>query len=175
MDNIGLSAEEEKEIWRVAALYKREAKKCSNVKAYLAGCVLIGATIEALLLLWANCHKEIVTSAKSAPKRKREVRPLREWSFFNLLRATEKLNLLPSGLSKKDEWNDAKAKIGDYVELVRQIRNLIHPARFITAGFKGKKVRKEYYEACYRILETASDYLLEKAKNILKDLKDEQK
>ena len=127
--------------------------------------------MEALLLSSANCFPEIVTLAKSAPKRNGKVRPLREWSFFNLLRVAEELSWLPSVLSEKDDWNDAKAEIGDYVDVVRQIRNLVHPARY-AGDFTGKKVTKKYYEACFRIVEAASDHLLEIIKASLKIMKD---
>jgi hypothetical protein len=38
---------------------------------------------------------------------------------------------LSSALSLEGEWDSARAEIGDYLEVIRQIRNLIHPVRYV--------------------------------------------
>ena len=86
--------------------------------------------MEAILLSTANCFPETVASAKCAPKKDGKIKRLDRWTFMNLLAVARELNWLPAGLSLEDEWSDAHAKIGDYVEVVRQIRNLIHPVRY---------------------------------------------
>lgn len=174
MEDFELSAEEEKEVLRLANLYKREAEKCYNAKAYLAGCVLIGAAMEAVLLSAANCFPEIVASAKCAPKEKGKIKRLNKWVFAELLRVAKELNWLPSGLSPEEEWNIANAEIGDYVEVVRHFRNLIHPARYAN-DFARKRVTKKYYEACFSVVNTAVDYLLMFVKNSLKMLVKEKR
>jgi hypothetical protein len=152
------SKAQEKEILSLARLYKREAKKCFDAKAYLAGCILIGAAMESILLSAANLFPEIITSAKCAPKRKGVVKRLDSWTFNELLMAAKELNWLPSGLSSKGEWDNAHANIGDYVDVVRQIRNLIHPVRYLN-DFSRKRVTKKYLEACFEIVDTAADHL----------------
>jgi hypothetical protein len=158
MEKFVLSTEQEKEILSLATLYKREAKKCFGAKAYLSGCVLMGAAMEAILLSAANCFPEIIAFAKCAPKKKGKIKQLEGWTFNELLMVARELNWLPSGLSPEDQWSSAHAKIGDYVDIVRQIRNLIHPARYLN-DFSRKRVTKKYLEACFEIVDTAADHL----------------
>jgi hypothetical protein len=153
-----LSTEQEQEILSLARLYKREAKKCFEAKAYLSGCVLMGAAMESILLSAANLFPEIIASVKCAPKKNGKVKRLDSWKFNELLMAAKELNWLPSGLSSEDEWSDAQAKIGDYVDVVRKIRNLIHPVRYLN-DFSRTRVTKKYLEACFEIVDTAADHL----------------
>jgi hypothetical protein len=77
---------------------------------------------------------------------------------MELLAVARELNWLPAGLSLEAEWNSAHAEIGDYVEVVRQIRNLIHPVRYAN-DFSRIRVTKKYLEACFEIVDSATDYL----------------
>lgn len=158
MEEIALSEVQEKGILQLAIKYKQEAKKCYKAKAYLSGCVLIGAAMETILLATANCFTGNVLSSRSAPKKKGKIKRLDEFRFIDLIAVAKELNWLPSELSPKDDWNNTKVKIGDYVEVVRQIRNLIHPVRYIN-DFGRKRVTKKYYDACYEIVNTAVDHL----------------
>ncbi|MEA2015724.1 MAG: hypothetical protein U9O59_03280 [Actinomycetota bacterium] len=158
MKDFVLPTELEKEILNLATIYKREAEKCLDAKAYLSGCVLTGAAMEAILLSFANCFPEIIASAKCTPKKKGKIKSLNKWTFENLLAVVKELNFLPSALSLEDEWSSVRAEIGDYVEVVRQIRNLIHPIRYAN-DFSRKRITKKYLETCFKIVETAIDYL----------------
>jgi len=68
---------------------------------------------------------------------------------------------LPSGLSRGDEWNEARAQIGDYGEVIRNIRNLVHPARY-AIDFPRKRITGRYLESSFEILDVAIDYLQNK-------------
>ena len=68
MVDFDFTPNEQKEIQRLAFLYRREARKCYSIKAYLSGCILMGAAMEALLLATINCYPELVLEAKYAPK-----------------------------------------------------------------------------------------------------------
>jgi hypothetical protein len=46
-----LTEDEEKELWRVNRFYWREAERCEEAKAYLAGCVMLGSALENILIL----------------------------------------------------------------------------------------------------------------------------
>ncbi len=173
MEDFDLSAEEEQEVIRLANLYKQEAEKCYNAGAYLAGCVLIGAALEAVLLSALNCLPDVVVSAKCAPREKGTIKQLNKWVFAELLRVTKELNWLPSGLSSEEEWNIANAEIGDYAEVVRHFRNLIHPARY-AKEFAGEEVAKEYYEACFNVVNVAVDYLLMFVSDLLEIMVEEK-
>jgi inosine-uridine nucleoside N-ribohydrolase len=53
-----LTGEEEKELYRLQHLYWREALRCEESKAYLAGCVMLGSALETLLILMVNCYSD---------------------------------------------------------------------------------------------------------------------
>jgi hypothetical protein len=59
------------------------------------------------------------------------------------------------------EWSDKKAQIGDYTEVLRQIRNLIHPTQYMLSSPR-KRITKRYLEMSFEICEVATEYLLNK-------------
>lgn len=154
------------EVLRLARLYQREATRCQESKAYLAGCVMIGAAFEASLLAFANCYSEEALGSTAAPRRKMEVKPLVDWSLAELLAVAKERNWLPSALSLHDEWDEAKAKIGDYGEVIREIRNLVHPARY-ALDWQSKRITKKYLEGVFEILEVANEHFLSKINSSL--------
>jgi hypothetical protein len=175
MTTIELSDDMYNEILRLARLYQREAERCQESKAYLAGCVMIGAAFEASLLAFANCYLEEVLESTATPRRKTEIKPLVDWSLAELLAVAKERNWLPSALSLDDEWNEAKAKIGDYGEVIRQIRNLVHPARF-ALDWPRKRITKKYLETAFEILDVANEYLFPKLnKSLWEAIEEEEK
>jgi len=56
-NDIGLTNDQYEKILKVATLYKKQAEKCREGKAYLAGCILMGAAFEAILLATAHCFE----------------------------------------------------------------------------------------------------------------------
>lgn len=102
-----------------------------NGKAYLAGCLMIGAALEASLLAFANCYPDEALSSTVAPNKGGTIKPLAEWSLAELLAVAKERGWLPSSLSLSEEWDEKKAHIGDWAEILRQIRNLIHPTRWV--------------------------------------------
>jgi hypothetical protein len=68
---------------------------------------------------------------------------------------------LPSGLSLSEQWDNEKAYIGDYAEALRQIRNLVHPVRYIL-DLPRKRITKRYLEASFEIFEVSTEYLMNK-------------
>jgi hypothetical protein len=155
------------EVLRLANLYHRQAEKCQDAKAYLAGCIMMGASLEALLLSFANCYPRAAAKSPAAPRKKGAVKPLIEWTLANLLAVAKERNWLPSALSTDEEWDDAKAQIGDYGEVVKEIRNLVHPARY-AIDMPHKRITKKYLEASLNIVETACDYLLDRINESLR-------
>ncbi len=161
MPTFELSDDVFNEVMRLARQYRREAEKCEDAKAFLAGCVMIGASFEAMLLAFANCYPEEALKATSAPRRKGKIKPLIDWSLSNLLAVAKECNWLPSGLSRDEEWDDAKAQIGDYGEVIKEIRNLVHPARY-AIDWPRKRITKKYLEHVFEIMEVVNDYLSHK-------------
>ena len=69
MLNFDFSLDKQKEILRIALLYRMEAKKCYSTKAYLAGCIMMGAALEALLLASLNSYPPLILDVKGVPKK----------------------------------------------------------------------------------------------------------
>ena len=129
--------------------------------------------MEAILLSTANYFPKIVASTKYTPKKNGKIKRLDRWTLMDLLAVAKELNWLPSGLSPEDEWNSAIAKIGDYVDVVRNIRNLIHPVRYLN-DFSRKRFTKKYLEACFEIVDTSIEYLSSLIKDSLLIMLDEK-
>jgi len=163
-----LSEELYNEVLLLVGYYRREAEMCRDSKAFLAGCIMIGAAFEAMLLAFVNCYPEEASTSRNAPRRKGSVRPLLDWSLADLLAVAKERMWLPSGLSRGDEWNEARAQIGDYGEVIRDIRNLVHPARY-AIDFPRKRITGRYLEASFKILDVAIDYLQNKIEGSLRE------
>jgi hypothetical protein len=130
-------------------------------KAYLAGCSMMGAALEASLLAFANCYQREALNSPAAPTKRGKVKPLAKWSLAELLAVAKKQGWLPSSLTLDEEWNGNRAQIGDWAEVLRQIRNLIHPVRYML-DLPRKRITKRYLETAFEIFEVATDYLLNK-------------
>jgi hypothetical protein len=58
MITFNLNKEEFKKLLRLCRLYRREAEKCMEARSYLAGCIMIGAALEADLILMCDCYSD---------------------------------------------------------------------------------------------------------------------
>jgi hypothetical protein len=161
MSEIVIDDEVHEQIMRLAGIYYRQAERCRESRAFLAGCVMIGAAFEAMLLGFMNCYPEEAASSQTAPRRRGRTRPIADGSFTDLLAVAKERDWLSSGLSLDEDWDDAKAKIGDYAEVVRQIRNLVHPDRY-AEDFPRKRITERYLKSMFEILHVANDHLLSK-------------
>jgi len=167
MSDFELTEEQYNEVVRLSRAYYREAFRCRDSKAYLAGCLMMAAALEATLLVFANCYPEEALRSPKAPIRAGKTKPLANWKFAELLEVAKERGWLPSGLSLDEEWNAKIAQIGDYTEVLRQIRNLVHPARHML-DMPRKRITKRYLEMSFEIVQVANDYLL---KNISESLR----
>lgn len=163
-----LSEELYNEVLRLAGHYHREAEKCRDSKAFLAGCIMIGAAFEALLLAFVNCYSDEASASELAPRRRGALKPLLDWQLADLLAVAKERSWLPSRLSPDDEWDEARAHIGDYGEVIREIRNLVHPARH-AVDFPRKRITSRYLESTFEILEVANEHLLKKIGDSLRE------
>jgi len=161
MSDFALTEEQYNEVVRLSRAYHREAYRCKNGKAYLAGCVMMGAALEASLLVFANCYPDEALRSTCAPTRRGIIKPLAQWSLAELLAVAKERAWLPSGLSLDEEWSDKSAQIGDYTEVLRQIRNLIHPTQHMLS-LPHKRITKRYLEMSFEIFEVVRVYLLNK-------------
>jgi hypothetical protein len=133
---------------------------------------MLAAALEASLMATVHCFSEEVLASKSKPMKDGAPKPLIGWSLFELLRVAKELNLLPAQLSLDEEFDDDKALIGDYAEVVRQIRNLVHPARYVE-DLPHKRVAKRHLELSYEVLDIATDYLTNRVVNSLQSVIDD--
>ena len=131
MPFVTLDENAESELFRLYRYYWREAKRCRSATAYLAGCVMLGSALEALLLLIVNVYPAEAEATGCVPHWRGKPKPLLKWSLQDLLAVAKCAGWLPSALKVgADEWSEGRAKVGDYAEITRMIRNLAHPARY---------------------------------------------
>ena len=156
-----LTDEEEREFSRLYRFYWREAERCEEAKAYLAGCVMLGSALEALLVLMVNCYCDEAALTGLVPVRAGKPTPLLDWNLGELLRVAKAANWLPAGLIvDKDEWNTRKAKVGDYAEVARMVRNLAHPGRYRKEHFRGR-VTGKYLQQQFEVVDACRGWLAE--------------
>jgi hypothetical protein len=63
-------------------------------------------------------------------------------------------------LNLEDDWSNRKARVGDYAEVVRQVRNLAHPARYVE-DHHGKRVTAKYLRRQFNVVDVCRDWLNE--------------
>jgi hypothetical protein len=153
-----LSDEEERELHRLSSYYWKEALRCEEAKAYLAGCVMLGSALETLLMLMVDAYGEEVKATGMIPMRDGKPLPLLRWDLGQLLKAAKAAGWLPSGLNPSDEWSTRKAKVGDYAEVSRMTRNLAHPGRYVKDHAR-QRVTAKYLERQFEIALACRDWL----------------
>ena len=142
------------EVLRLQRLYYGQALKCEAAKAYLAGCVMLGAALEAALIAMVCCYPDEATACRGLPHQKGSIKPLRQWRLAELLSIAKQLSWLPAGLQLDESWSSKRAKIGDYAEVVRMLRNMVHPIAYLTEH-RGRRVTSKHLANSFHILEAA--------------------
>lgn len=149
------------ELLRLSRLYYREAQKCEAGKAHLAGCVMLGAALEAALLATVHCFADEAAHSTVLPTAKSKVKPLLQWRLAEALRVAKDLKWFPSGLRLDEDWNSRRAHVGDYSEVLRHLRNLIHPARYL-ADHARRRVTGKHLALSFEVLEVAWQHIFKK-------------
>ena len=147
-------------------MYDREARRAGEGKAHLAGCVMAGAALEAMLLAMVHLYGDEL-DARAIAKAKGKPKQLLNWSFADLLKAARIANWLPAGLELGAKWSGRRARIGDYAEALRQTRNLVHPSRYIQ-DHSPSRVTKRYLSSSLETLEAAISHLEAKVHDSLR-------
>jgi len=156
-----LTDAEEKELHRLQRLYWQEALRCEEAKAYLAGCVMLGSALETLLILMINCYSDEAARTGKVPMKKNTPKPLLDWKYIELLRVAKAANWLPSKLDlDNDDWNSRTAMMGDYAEVVRMLRNLVHPAAYADDHHR-RRVTAKYLQRQFEMVLLCRDWLAE--------------
>jgi hypothetical protein len=143
--------------------YEAEAQRCRKTEAFLAGCVMASAVLEASLLSVAECYPEQARSSCKAP---RGNKPFDRWTLAQLLDVAKDLGWLPAQLTYgEDEFDSERALVGDYAEVVREIRNLVHAGRYL-ADYKDD-VTEDQLTLSFEVLQAVSDHLYAKVEQSL--------
>lgn len=162
------------ELLRLARRYDREARRAGEGKAYLAGCVMAGAALEAILLTMVHLYGNELDPSAIA-KSKGKPKQLLHWSLAELIRSARVANWLPADLKLDGKWSGGRARIGDYAEALRQTRNLVHPSRYVQ-DHSPSLVTKRYLTSSLETLEAAVSHLQAKVHDSLrKALEDEER
>jgi hypothetical protein len=146
--------------------YRSEVERCRKAKAFLAGTVMLGAEVEGLLLAMmelysAEVQQNLLVRKISKKYEKKGKKSYYDWSFFDLLKIAKDMGWLPSSLSPSDGFSEEKAEIGDYIEIVRTARNLVHPGLW-AREYPEIEIKKEDIENYLYILEVARTWLRNK-------------
>ena len=174
MKEIELSEDQFQGLMRLGHLYRREATKAIDGKAYLAACVMLGAALEADLLAMCNCYSDEIPGELIPKKKNGKPKHLLDWSFFQLLQVARRCGWLQADLELKDQWNQKCAGIGDWAVVLKDIRNLVHASCKVTK-FPNSRITKRRMEMCFEILEVASNHLEAKLHSSLKIAMEEEK
>ena len=167
MKQFELTEDQFHELMRLCRLYRREANRSMDAKAYLAGCVMIGAALESDLLAMCNCYSDEIPEELIPKQRNGKPKHLLDWTFFQLLRIARECGWLRARLDPQDQWNPKRAHIGDYAIVLKDIRNFVHASCHIT-NFLNSRITKRRMEMCFEILEVASNHLQAKLHGSLK-------
>jgi hypothetical protein len=148
-----------KELMRLCRVYRREADRAMEARAYLAGCVMIGAALEAALVAMCDCYFDEIP-AELIPKERNTGKPkhILDWSLSRLLKIARECHWLPVGLALNDEWNPKRAEVGDWAVILKEYRNLVHASRYIQ-DFMRSRVTKHRMEMCFDVLDVAISHL----------------
>lgn len=145
------------ELLRIIGVYHREARRCRDSKAYLAGCVMAGAALEALLLAMVSMYGDELPD-HLIPRPKGKAKRLLKWTLAEMIRAARSASWLPSGLELDARWDGRRAQIGDYAEVLHQIRNLVHAARYLQ-DHSPRRVTRKYLQQSLEILDASRSHL----------------
>ena len=167
-----LSDDDAQELYRLSRFYWREARRCEKAGAYLAGCVILGSALETDLMLMVNVFAEEAEATGKLPTRKGKPKALLDWDLGELLRVAKAARWLPTSDDPNHNYHLKKAKIGDFAEIVREMRNLAHPARY-RKDHSRKRVTARYLQRQFDLVEICRDWLVAYNNNALREaLKD---
>lgn len=163
-----LTDDEEKELYRLQRLYWREALRCEKARGYLPGCIMLASALETILILMVNIYADEAEATGKVPYSKGKYKPLLKWDLADLIAVAKAAQWLPSSLDLNDEWNSRKARIGDYAEVTRMIRNLVHPARYVKDHYR-RRVTAKYLQRQFDVVLLCRDWLAARNNKALRE------
>lgn len=150
---------------RLFKLYMQEAHRCREANAPLAGCVILASALEAALLIMCGSFPDEVLLYRQNHKGE-SLRPVEEWGLSKLLSLAKELKWLPCSEKNSEEIDPGHALVGDYVELVRVIRNLVHPSIYLKE-YAGESLSNKHLDLSFTVLNVACAHLAARLKETL--------
>jgi hypothetical protein len=134
----------------------------------------LGSALETCLILMVSAYENEIPS-DILPTKKRETKALLDWSLHDLIIIARDCDWLPAGLCLDDDWDRKRAKIGDYAVVIKEVRNLVHPARVLVQLPKGR-VTKRHSKVTAVAFEAAVDHLEVKVhKSLARRIEEEER
>ncbi len=134
--------------------FDKEAQRCAKVRAYYAACVLQAAVLEGLLMALCDGYVQGVSGYLSAmPERQRPKGQITNWTLDQLIKVALALNWLPIRRGQR-----GPRKIGDWLSLVKELRNLVHPGKHLR-DYPNVRLRKAHFTDSFSIVRAATDHL----------------
>jgi hypothetical protein len=132
---------------------------------------MLGAALEGSLLALCSLYpKEVAAAMAALPSDKRPKGPMDRWTLDNLIRVANHLGWLPQRKGTRGPF-----KIGDWVQLLRDLRNLAHPGRHLRE-YPRITVAAVNFRSAEEVFEAANDWLYRKVeRDLLKAIEKETK
>jgi hypothetical protein len=124
--------------------------------------------LETLLMLMVNIYADEAEATGMLPKRKNKPRDLIDRDLSQLLKIAKAAGWLPSDLELTDDWSNRKAKIGDYAEVARMVRNLVHPGYYVKDHARSRGTAK-YLKQQFEVVGLCRDWLAERNNRSLRE------
>jgi hypothetical protein len=151
--------EEAKDLYRITTYYWKEARRCEEAGAYLAACVLIGSALEAMLMLVVYVYDGEALATGKIQTVGGKAAELRRLDLTQLLAVAKAADWLPSSEHTDGSTKRQRKHIGDLAIVIRDVRNLVHPARYVSDHYR-RRVTKRYSEYLFEVLEVSRDWLV---------------
>ncbi|MEO0136727.1 MAG: hypothetical protein ABIL40_02240 [candidate division WOR-3 bacterium] len=165
-----LTESEFRDLEKYISKLRKEIELCAQCGAYLAGCFMAGALLEALLLAMSTVYPEETERARLLlnEKNRKITNNPKKWTLNDLLHIAFEAGWLPF----EGTMNPNKGRLGDWLlNFVKEMRNWIHPGIKIRK-YKEIKVTKKHFIISKDLVYAVSDVLLNKiTTDLLKKLK----
>ena len=121
------------------------------------------SSFECILIAMCDLYYKEAITTPTAQSKKLDKKSILKWHSVDLLAIAREANWTPGALPpnvtyKGQKRYRRKAKIGDYLKRVHELRNLVHPARYLQEHH-GKRIPKAYYDAAEEVGEVARRWI----------------
>jgi hypothetical protein len=138
---------------KLANHWEVEALRCAETRAFYAACILAGASIEAMLLATCDLLPDEVIEAASKLKIRA---PIERWGLAELLKVAKAAGWL--GTNRKDF---SAPDILEVTDLVRRLRNLLHPGNHLSE-LKQVPLRRSAFRVAWYTIDAVRERLANK-------------